>query len=327
MTRAIMLCAGFGTRLGGIGAGCPKPLLPVCGVPIVKFGIAKLVAHGIVDIVINLHHKAERFQKELGTGEELGARISYSVEDKILGTGGGLKKALSLLDPEGSNEPFLSMNGKLIFDIDLTKVVEAFKQQDALGMMVVRPSPEAQKWGAVDVSEDAQRTVKNILGSGGYMFGGVHVTRPSTIRKLPDGEACMVRQGYLPWIKEGKTVAAFVDDSDGYFAEHSTPRRYLESNLALLKRNLANPPDFQIGIHPTARVSSEATVTPPVLIGAGATIEDGAQVGPDVVIGRGATIAKNTRVSQSVIWANTRLERSGKGLISTSSEVTQTEPE
>ena len=60
--RAMLLCAGLSTRLGKLGAECPKPLLPVCGVPILHYGIANLVAHGIRDLVVNTHHRAGRRQ-------------------------------------------------------------------------------------------------------------------------------------------------------------------------------------------------------------------------------------------------------------------------
>src|SRR4051812_23050732 len=91
--RAMLLCAGLSTRLGKLGAECPKPLLPVCGIPILHYGIANLVAHGIKDLVINTHHRADLIEQAIGDGSALGARVRYSHEPQILGTGGGLKHA------------------------------------------------------------------------------------------------------------------------------------------------------------------------------------------------------------------------------------------
>src|SRR5205823_4875327 len=121
--RAMLLCAGLSTRLGALGAARPKPMLPVCGMPILAYGIANLVGHGITELVINTHHRGDVIEQELGDGAQLGARIHYVHEPQILGTGGGLKHALSLLDPEGHDEPFLSANGKLIFDLDVAALV------------------------------------------------------------------------------------------------------------------------------------------------------------------------------------------------------------
>src|SRR6476620_1103537 len=92
--RAMLLCAGLSTRLGKLGAECPKPMLPVCGMPILRYGIANLVGHGVRALVINTHHRGDFIQRALGDGSALGARIQYIHEAAILGTGGGLKNAL-----------------------------------------------------------------------------------------------------------------------------------------------------------------------------------------------------------------------------------------
>ncbi|HTJ43448.1 MAG TPA: NDP-sugar synthase [Kofleriaceae bacterium] len=302
----MILCAGFGTRLGALSDERPKPMLPVCDVPILRYGIANLVGHGITELVINVHHRGDVIEREIGDGSRFGARIRYSREDVILGTGGGLKHALPLLDPEGDDAPFLSLNGKLIFDLDLSALVDAFARapKDTLGMMVVRRVPDAKEWGALDVRPDEHGLrIADFFAGGEHMFCGVHVTRPSTVARLPDGEACMIRQGYHGWIKAGARVAAW-EHERGYFAEHSTPRRYLESNVALLRGEaLRFPPAPLRGIDPSATIAATARITEPVKIGPGAVVGDGAQIGPDAVIGNGATVAPQTIVRRAVVWA------------------------
>src|SRR5690349_1291807 len=316
--RAMILCAGLSTRLGPLGAALPKPLLPVCDVPILRYGVALLVAHDVRDIVINLHHRGELIQDALGDGAALGARIQYVSEPTILGTGGGLKNALPLLDPDGADRPFLSMNGKLIFDLDLAALLDAHaRDPDVLGRMVVRRVPDAVAWGAVDVADaDGPRPrVRDILGQGAHMFCGVHLTRPSVVARLPDGEACMIRQGYLPWLRAGEPVAAF-DAGDVYFAEHSVPERYLASNLDLLGgARLRHPPGVLIGVDPAAEVAPTARVVPPVRVGAGARIGAGAVVGPGAVVGAGAEVAPGAVVERAVVWPGARAEGATRDVI------------
>jgi mannose-1-phosphate guanylyltransferase len=303
-----MLCAGLSTRLAPLGDALPKPLLPVCGVPIVRYGVALLVGHGIRDIVINLHHRGDLIRNELGDGSSLGARIRYSEEEVLLETGGGLKKALPLLDPDGSDEPFLSMNGKLIFDLDIAALMDAVaRDPDVLGTMVVRRVPDAVEWGAVQVETAGGRArVRDILGQGEYMFTGVHVTRPSVVRRLPDGKACMIRQGYLPWLKGGGEVAAF-DCGQVYFAEHSLPERYLRSNLDLLaERRLRHPPGQLQGVDSSAHVHPTAILRRPFRIGAGAHIGAEAVIGPGASIGAHAIVEDGTHVERSVVWSHAR---------------------
>lgn len=296
--RAMILSAGLSTRLGKLGTERPKPMLPVCGLPILAYGITNLVAHGIRDIVINLHHRSDVIRTEIGDGRVFGARIQYIEEHQILGTGGGLKHALPLLDPDGRDEPFLSINGKLIFDLDITALVAAFRERNPIGMMVVRRVPNAKEWGAVEVQPDLRIT--NILGDGEHMFCGAHVTRPSVMRRLPDGESDSIRQGYLPWLRNGEPVLAF-EHVNGYFAEHSTPERYLDSNWSLLAgTTLRHPPGRLHGVDPTARIHPTATIIEPVKIGAWAEIGAGVTVGPYAVVGERARIGRS--IARTIVW-------------------------
>lgn len=312
--RAMLLCAGLSTRLGKLGAERPKPMLPVCGIPILAYGIANLVAHGVRDIVINTHHRGDVIRDELGDGRHLGARIQYIQEDVILGTGGGLKHALHLLDPDGTDEPFLSHNGKLIFDLDIAALAAAYRAAgDILGMMVVQRVPNAKEWGAVEIQRDARGPhVTNILGDGEHMFCGVHLTRPSVMARLPDGESDSIRQGYLPWLRAGERVAAY-EHAGGYFAEHSTPERYLASNWALLDgTRLRNPPSRTLsGIDPTARIAPTATIVHPVTIGPWAQISGDVTVGPHAVVGAGARVERS--IANTVVWAGAVADASNAG--------------
>ena len=118
----------------------------------------------------------------------------------------------------------------------------------------------------------------------------------------------MIRQGYLPWLRAGAPVAAW-EHEGGYFAEHSTPARYLESNWALLDgAPLRHPPGVLAGVDPAARLAADATIHAPVRIAAGATVEAGATVGPHAVVGAGATVAAGAHLTRVVVWPGARAE-------------------
>jgi NDP-sugar pyrophosphorylase family protein len=153
--------------------------------------------------------------------------------------------------------------------------------------------------------------VIDVLGDGEHMFCGVHVTRPSVMARLPDGESDSIRQGYLPWLRAGQRVAAY-EHERGYFAEHSTPERYLESNWALLDGvGLRNPPGPTRGIDANAHVDPSAHIVEPVRIAAGATIAAGVTVGPYAVVGEGARVERS--IEHTVVWAGATANASNAG--------------
>jgi len=90
--RALVLAAGLGTRLGALSDERPKPMIPVCDVPLIRYAVALLAGHGVTEIAVNLHHKGALIETELGSGADLGVSITYSHEPVILGTGGAIVK-------------------------------------------------------------------------------------------------------------------------------------------------------------------------------------------------------------------------------------------
>ena len=118
--QVMILAAGRSTRLGTLGLAFPKPLLPVCGHPAISYAALCWQA-GLHDIVIDLHHHGDKLGKTLGDGSQFGVNLRYSVEDELLGTGGGVGKARSLF----SSELVLVINGKVAAYVDLRAVIAA----------------------------------------------------------------------------------------------------------------------------------------------------------------------------------------------------------
>jgi NDP-sugar pyrophosphorylase family protein len=89
--RALILAAGLGTRLLPLTRATPKPMFPVMNKPLLEHCIELLRAHNIRDIAINLHHLPDKISNYLGDGQAFGVRLTYSREETILGTAGGIK--------------------------------------------------------------------------------------------------------------------------------------------------------------------------------------------------------------------------------------------
>jgi NDP-sugar pyrophosphorylase family protein len=134
------------------------------------------------------------------------------------------------------------------------------------------------------------------------MFTGIHIVEPKLLDRLQPVVCDVIRDAYVPALLAGETILGV--SHSGYFAEHSTPERYLEGNLALLREPwlLKDPPGPLIGADLAAVVASGARVTSPIRMEAGAQVDAGAEVGPFVVVGAGARVTATARLQRAVVW-------------------------
>jgi NDP-sugar pyrophosphorylase family protein len=134
------------------------------------------------------------------------------------------------------------------------------------------------------------------------MFTGIHVLEPALLDRLRPVFCDVIRDAYIPALLAGETIRAEV--LPGYFAEHSTPERYLEGNIALLRDPslVPHPPGPLVGVDAAARLEPGARIVGACRVEAGAVIEAGAEIGPDAVIAAGARVAAGVRVRQAVVW-------------------------
>jgi mannose-1-phosphate guanylyltransferase len=320
--KAMVLCAGFGTRLRPLTDKVPKPLIPLCGVPLLRYNFALLKNAGVQEIVVNTHHLGKEMEEgATALAKDLGLALHVSREEKhILGTGGGVRRAQALL---GSGTFFL-LNGDMIFDVDLPAALAAHRKAGALATMVLAPYPRGATYAAVEV--DAAENIRRIAGRGAapdpslrkMHFTGVHVLEPEVIARLPaEGESDINRSAYVRLIHEGAKVHGFAQD--GYWGDLGAPRSLLRAHLDVLEGRVplqrfrpgADP--FAgceerapgVRVHPTASV--EAALTGPALIQAGARIGTGASVGPGAAIGANARIDAGARIERAVILADTHV--------------------
>ena len=141
--KAMIFAAGLGTRLKPLTDNMPKALVPLAGKTLLQWQIERLKAAGITDIVVNVHHFPDMIINYLRENNNFGCRISVSDErDMLLETGGGLRKAKSLLLEVGScesgnsNEPILICNVDILSNIDLPTLLNAYNP-DEMGVVVV----------------------------------------------------------------------------------------------------------------------------------------------------------------------------------------------
>src|SRR5262245_47093123 len=131
--KAMILAAGFGTRLWPLTIGRTKPAIPFLNRPLIDYTIEYLRRYGIDDLIINLHHEPESVIDQIGDGSRHGVKIAYSLEEpEILGTSGALAQVQHLL----ADETFIVINGKIITDIDLNLALATHRRQKAIATLV-----------------------------------------------------------------------------------------------------------------------------------------------------------------------------------------------
>lgn len=307
--RGMILAAGFGSRLGALGKARPKPMLPVCGAPLVQWVLEWMRQYGVEEFVINLHHHGEQIEAALGDGAKLGVKIHYSKEDPIQGTGGGILQAREFLD-RADGVPIVVANGKLIQDIQLDELLAHHAKTKAPATMVLRRDHEGI-WGEGVGYDQARSVVTELLGVPSptkqssdlsAMFCGVHVLSPDFLDRIPSrGAPCIVRSAYAEYFEQTGRVDALVHP--GYWWEHSTPERYQQGVARVLTGDI-DPrwsPHPVCQIHPSAHIAPGACVHPQCWIGPGVIVESGARLGPGCQVLDHATIGADAALERCVV--------------------------
>lgn len=197
----MILAAGLGSRMRPLTDNCPKPLLPVAGKPLIVHHIEKLVALGITDIVINHAYLGFMLEQALGDGSQFGCHIYYSAEKEALETGGGIYKALPLLqapllqrslspEKESIDAPFLLVNGDVWLDWDKIKLPTEIKGLCHLWLV---KNPEHNPEGdfvltsSSAVVDKQKETGEKEGGQKAYTFSGISLLTPALFNNAKAG--------------------------------------------------------------------------------------------------------------------------------------------
>lgn len=271
--HAMILAAGYGTRLWPLTADRTKPAIPFLGRPLVGYVAEYLAGHGVDEVVVNLHHRPESVRAALGDGSRFGVKLRYVEEPVILGTSGALDNARHLL----GDDTFVVVNGKIVTDIDLTDAIKTHRQTNALATLVLRPNPTREAFSVVE-TRDGMVTEFGGMPSGQVtgetaplMFTGIQILEPRIFDYIPRAVFSHSTVDVYPQaMAHGERIAAHV--AEGMWYELSTIQRYLEVSLRLLssqRRNLDLGEDCQV--HSGAAVSD-------AILWDRVTVEEGARV-------------------------------------------------
>ena len=307
----MILAAGVGSRLAPLTLTTPKPMVPVVGLPVIEHIIHLLAKHGFTDIVCNTHYLADQIETYFARKTDLGARVSFNREEKLLGTAGGLKRVQDQSNFFEGDEPFLVVGGDDLSSVDLSAMLAQHRAKGALATIALTEVEDPSQFGVVVLGEGdrIERFVEkpkpgtapsNLANMGVYLFS------PAILDSIPSGEFYDFGKQVFPQL-QAAGAPFFGFKSKEYWRDVGNLREYREvqgdffSGEAPLETGLTDRGDGvwlgeQVQIAPDARVEVPCASGYGSQIGTNVHIFAGSVLGQHVVVGAGAS------VEHSILW-------------------------
>jgi NDP-sugar pyrophosphorylase family protein len=217
--KAMILAAGLGTRLRPLTNDRPKALVEVAGHTLLEITIARLRQFGISEVIINVHHFAEMMIEYLKRKNNFGMRVEISQEDVLLDTGGGLKKAAWFFLEDGrSAAPFILHNVDVISTIDIARMLEVHRQNQALATLAVQQREtsryllfdrQMQLCGRRFVKEQKIEMARSVQQPKEAAFAGIHVVSPRLLEMLSEEGVFSIVESYLRLAGQGEKISGY----------------------------------------------------------------------------------------------------------------------
>jgi mannose-1-phosphate guanylyltransferase len=225
--RAFILGAGLGTRLRPLTENLPKPLVPICGKPLVHFALNHLEKNGIREVIINTHHAAEKWLQNFPDKKYQSLLLEFRHEPLLLDTGGGLKNVEDFFSNESI---FIIYNGDILSTVPLAKAIEFHFANQNLATMVLRSKEEPKH---VSLGKDGFVTdIRGKLGTrqnGEYLFTGIHIVQTEIFRSIAEPKPESIITIYLELIRQKKRIGGIVLD-EGEWSDIGTLSEYERIN-------------------------------------------------------------------------------------------------
>jgi mannose-1-phosphate guanylyltransferase len=316
--KAIVLCAGLGTRLRPLTDVTPKPAMPFLGVPLFRFALSLLQRGGVSEVGINTFHLPETMA-QVAARECQRFRLPLTVSnewEQVRGTGGGIAGLYSLVE----GDTFVVLNGDVLCDVDLAEAVAAHRRSGAAATLVLMPMPLGETFNTVEI--DGGFRVRRIAGKGkvfdsaklsGSHFTGMHIISPQVsdfglryVRHAPP-VFDIVHDVYVDMLHRGEPVHGHLVVPKFWY-DLGTPARFLSAHVDLLgHRQLLSsfsdvvPAGFLGADAPRSDERPGVQVAMPAFVDATAEVGVKSVIGPNVFVGAGARIGTGCSLSDCVV--------------------------
>jgi len=322
--RAMVLAAGLGTRLRPVTWSVPKPMVPVLNRPVMEHILRLLASHGITEVIANLHWFPDTIENYFGDGSSLGINLTYSHEDTLHGTAGGVYKAREYFD--GS---FLVISGDALTDVDLTRMREYHETHDGIATLATKQVTDTSDFGVVITDDDGRiqgfqekpdpaEALSNLANCGIYMF------RPEIFDYFPEpGASKLARKGgdypddFADWAYDvfpalmEAGIPFYSCELDSYWNDVGTIEELrqgtfdgLEGKVDLAKDGV----EVREGVWANDAAQIEGLdIEGPALIGPDCRFGDGVTITGPAVLGAGCRIGDGVRLSDVILLEKSQM--------------------
>lgn len=311
--RAMVLAAGLGTRLRPITYEMPKPMVPVLNRPVMEHILRLLARHGFTETIANLHWFPDLIRGHFGDGTGFGVELSYSHEEQLLGTSGGVRNVAGFLG--GS---FLVISGDALTDIDLAAMREFHASHDGIATLATRRVEDTSQFGVAITGSDGRiqgfqekpdpaEALSDLANCGIYMFRSEifdFFPAPGTSKAAGEGDP----PGFADWAMDvfprllEADVPFYSHEIGAYWNDIGNLDELRAGNLDALSGAVAVESEGEVleGFRSGAPAGEEGALRGPVLLGPGCEIGDDVRIDGPSVIGDGARIGGGSRLREVI---------------------------
>lgn len=235
--RAMVLCAGYGTRLGDLTRDVPKPMLLLQERPMLEYIISNLAQHSFDQIAINLHFMPDMVRDYFGDGSRWNVKLTYSYEPELLGTAGGVKRMEHFLR---QGDAFLVQYGDVLNDQDLTALLRWHRERRSLATLLLHQRARSNSVVTLDEegrivgflerpTEDARRGVDST-----WVNSGICICDPEFLDAIAANVPCDLPRDVFPKLVDTGRLYGF--PLSGYRCAIDSPERLAEARSALAEK-------------------------------------------------------------------------------------------
>lgn len=310
--RVMVLAAGLGTRLTPLTGEVSKPMIPLVNRPVMEHLVKLLSGQGFRDIMVNLHYLPELIQEYFGDGSRWGARMHYSLEEELMGTAGGVRRCRDFF----GESTFIVVSGDALTDVDLKSMLAFHREKQATATIMATPVDDTSSYGVLLTDDDCRVTgfqekprpgeaLSRIANSGIYIFEpGIFELMP------PDGPYDFGRQLFPALVEEGGAVYAW--EHANYWNDVGSIEEYRRGTVDALEGRVrvdieGEEVQPRVWTGPGTSIDRSALITPPVCIGKNCRISRNARVLGPSVLGDGTVVEEGAVVHRGIIWDGSRV--------------------